>query len=453
MDDRQAIELCFRAFVEGSLIERNVDTVMELFSEDLMGIGMGAQGIVRCREDVRSILCAHKSEAEGAKTSVSYSDLQIRCYEQQYGSICAAVEVTVEQDGERSSSRIGQCASLRKIDGVWKIYMLQATPLSVKASDLEAYPLSFAEDDLENYRMLEQMSESMRQNTISVYKINFTTDTFEQCISKGQYSAGVEKGEKYEKAVFRSANTILNSEDRLRFIETFSLGNILKNDHEGKHALSLDYESIQPDGSTIWLRSVLHFFTDQTGQLKGYLYLINIDRQKRCELEMLHRAETDSMTGLLNREATRRHISALLKRPEHSQAGGALLMIDLDRFKQVNDTYGHGVGDRVILETASALKETTRRDDVVGRLGGDEFCVFCVGLGSRKALKQKAEEICGRIRRIRPAGEPGMTVSCSIGIARCDGGGCFEELYKRADKALYVRKKEQGRNGYTFYLD
>lgn len=450
MNDYEAIEICFRSFIEGSLVEQNVDEVMKLFCDDLMGIGMGAQGVVRCKEDVRPILSNNKSEDIHTKTTVSYSNMQIRCYEQKYGSICAAVEVVVEINGEVSSSRIGQCASLRKIDGEWKIYMLQATPLSINASELEAYPLSFVEDELESYHMWEKMSELMQLSVIAVYKINLSADTFEQYLSKDEHSVKVSKGDKYEKALFCSANTMLKAEDRLRFIETFSLENIMSSFQKGIHELKLDYETLQPDGMILWLRSVMRLYSERDGQIKGYLYLINIDQQKRSELEMRYRAETDSMTGLFNKEITRVKINCILHQ-KPILGGGAFLMIDLDYFKQINDTYGHSEGDRVIIEAAGILKKISRQNDIVGRLGGDEFGLFFNGAISEESLRYKAEKICEMIRGITAGKNKGISISCSIGIALYTDEESFEDLYEKADKALYVRKKEQGRNGYTFY--
>lgn len=128
-------------------------------------------------------------------------------------------------------------------------------------------------------------------------------------------------------------------------------------------------------------------------------------------------------------------------------------MIDLDHFKQVNDTCGHAEGDRVITETAAILKDIFGKEDVVGRMGGDEFCVFYTGKNSGPLLAEKAQQICSAVHRIRPGNKDSVKISVSIGIARRLGDENFDELFRKADAALYVTKKKKGRDGYSFYAE
>lgn len=153
MDELERIRECFCAFIEGSLISHDLDAVAGLFTDDIMGIGMGDQGIVRCKEDMRPILMNTRSNADETHTEIRYSNMQIRYYGDDYASICATVTIHTEMWGKLQKSHIGQCASLRRIGGAWKINMVQATPLSVDIQEIDAYPLSFAEDEIEKYRM------------------------------------------------------------------------------------------------------------------------------------------------------------------------------------------------------------------------------------------------------------------------------------------------------------
>ena len=126
-------------------------------------------------------------------------------------------------------------------------------------------------------------------------------------------------------------------------------------------------------------------------------------------------------------------------------------MIVLDHFKSINDTYGHALGDFVVQRTADILKASFREEDIIGRLGGDEFGVFYVGENSRDSLIKKAELICRLIQEIHPetAGNPGTSVS--IGIVQRAKGDSFDDLYRKADAALYITKKQKNRNGFTIY--
>ena len=131
---------------------------------------------------------------------------------------------------------------------------------------------------------------------------------------------------------------------------------------------------------------------------------------------------------------------------------GAFFMIDLDRFKQINDTYGHAEGDRVVRQTAEILKSLFRKEDIVGRLGGDEFCVFFTGQNRAPYLARKAEQICQAVRAIHPAQDGAPGTSASIGIAGRTGGETFDELYRRADRALYIQKSKHAGGGFTIDL-
>ena len=450
MDESARIQACFRSFVEGSLITHNFEDVLNLFTEDAMGIGMGAQGVVRCREDLRPILMNMRSDVDDSQTAIQYSNMQIRYYGGDYASICATVTIMTTVRGQRHESHIGQCASLRRIEGEWKLYMVQATPLSIEIQEIDAYPLSFAEDEIETYRMQEQFSNIMRRNIIATYKIDFDRDAFEDYTPTGKYSLPVEPSDPYEIKIFDCANSMLEGETRLKFVETFSIANLKKKYLSGKTDVSLDYESIQPDGHRVWLRTNIHLFTDIKGHLKGYLYLFDIDKQKREELYLAQQAETDLSTGLYNKETTRAKIEIALKL-YNKPATCAFFMIDLDCFKEINDTYGHAFGDFVIQRTAQILKASFQKENIIGRLGGDEFGVFYVGKNSRDALIRKAELVCQAIREIRleTASEPGTSVS--IGIAQRTDGDCFDDLYRKADAALYITKKQKNRNNFTIY--
>ena len=115
-------------------------------------------------------------------------------------------------------------------------------------------------------------------------------------------------------------------------------------------------------------------------------------------------------------------------------------MIDVDRFKQVNDRYGHSMGDRVLAGVARVLFEVFRQDDPVGRVGGDEFIVFAPGLSSEEAAEEKKEAL--RVQLVTLGRELGVSsLSASVGTARYpEDGARYEELFDVADRAMYRAK-------------
>lgn len=159
-------------------------------------------------------------------------------------------------------------------------------------------------------------------------------------------------------------------------------------------------------------------------------------------------AQVDSLTHLYNRATAERLIGAALA--TNTAKMNALIMIDLDDFKQINDQYGHDSGDLVLLEFASKLRHFFRKGDIIARFGGDEFCVFLTNVPSGDFVLQKCQELCHQIRQMR-IGPEKLQASCSIGIAITTGAlVSFEGMYKKADSALY-HSKHLGKNMASLY--
>lgn len=162
-------------------------------------------------------------------------------------------------------------------------------------------------------------------------------------------------------------------------------------------------------------------------------------------------ADADPLTGLLNRRAAAREIDTYL---QGIKAHGVLLMMDIDHFKQVNDTYGHKMGDRVIMRVAEVLKSFIRSYDILGRIGGDEFVIFYKDYDNAEHLFERCSRINMRLEHILNdmLGEDAeVSLSVSIGGARAPGDGAdFASLYYNADKALYY-VKQNGRHGFSIF--
>ncbi len=162
-------------------------------------------------------------------------------------------------------------------------------------------------------------------------------------------------------------------------------------------------------------------------------------------------AVTDPMTGLLNKASSQEEIEILLK-----TNCGALMMIDLDSFKPVNDIYGHDMGDKVLIRFSEIIRSAIRSTDLAGRMGGDEFIVFCKNIADEEVIAEKTKWINEQI--LLSAKElmgPDMTIplGASIGCAFTpEDGRDFLTLFKKADKALY-EVKQNGKHGYKVYVD
>ena len=168
------------------------------------------------------------------------------------------------------------------------------------------------------------------------------------------------------------------------------------------------------------------------------------------QIEGLKRnASMDALTGLLNKSSVEEELQRIC-----SQAHGALLMIDLDSFKPVNDIYGHAMGDKVLMSFSDILRVSVRPDDVLGRVGGDEFIAFCHGMNDEPGIANKALSINERIMKAARElmGEDlAIPIGASVGCVFVPTGGTnFSVLVKKADKALY-EAKQNGKHGYWVY--
>lgn len=168
-------------------------------------------------------------------------------------------------------------------------------------------------------------------------------------------------------------------------------------------------------------------------------------RTQQMEMATL-KSLTDALTGLHNRDYLEKKLQELLDEGH----AGALFMIDLDNFKEINDTYGHIVGDKTLQLFAEVLKNYSREDDIICRLAGDEFVTFYPELTEREIAAKKAGDIIHTFsEKMGALGYPGV-VSVSIGIMLAKGGEEFTNLYNMADKSLYY-VKNNGKNAYHFY--
>ncbi len=200
----------------------------------------------------------------------------------------------------------------------------------------------------------------------------------------------------------------------------------------------------------VWYRIEASTLFGQSGEpVRVMGLLIDIDMQKTLELSLRDRAERDSATGLYNKATARRLAERLIAGKDGEPHACALLLLDLDDFKSVNDTLGHAAGDTVIVRIAAVLQRNFRHSDIVGRIGGDEFMVCVPDLSSRREIAGKAAALLREIEHAFVDFE--MDVSASIGIALVPGDdAAFAGLYRKADEALY-HSKHRGKNRFSFY--
>ena len=190
---------------------------------------------------------------------------------------------------------------------------------------------------------------------------------------------------------------------------------------------------------------------DSSADIFARVFLKDIQAQKEKEEKLQKEVHIDALTGAYNRKGIITHIEELLR--QNPEAISACVSLDIDNFKEVNDTFGHLYGDAVLSETAKKIQKLCRNDTLIGRLGGDEFVAFFPRLQSEEVLMHAAERLQTALVNTYTSGSHMVKTSVSMGISFYPRHGTtFTELYDKADIAMYHCKRN-GKNGWTVYHD
>jgi diguanylate cyclase (GGDEF)-like protein/PAS domain S-box-containing protein len=226
--------------------------------------------------------------------------------------------------------------------------------------------------------------------------------------------------------------------------------------------------SVRPDGSIVWVHlsaSVADTLDGATGRggpgVDGadgptlvVLHVQDVTARNVAEARLVHQADHDELTGLPNRHVLARHVAASMADRRGASAGdansSALLFIDLDRFKLVNDSLGHAVGDELLVAVGARLESGVREDDVVARIGGDEFVVLLRSIRGTADAELLAAHLHAMLSTPFDVGGRTLYVTASIGIAIISGGRTADDILRAADLAMY-RSKLAGKARTTVY--
>lgn len=213
-----------------------------------------------------------------------------------------------------------------------------------------------------------------------------------------------------------------------------------------------EHQCLRRNNEVIWIMSILSLMLDADGNPSYFIIQIqNITLQKKAEERLRHMAYHDPLTGLPNRNKLEQFINQLLAAARRRQQNFALLFLDVDRFKNINDTIGHEAGDLLLQIVAERLHGAVRNTDMVARLGGDEFVLVVTDVAKTESVALIAQKILDHVMQAMVIKGQEIYITTSIGISSYPyDGQTMQLLMKNADLALY-RAKEHGRNNYQFY--
>jgi diguanylate cyclase (GGDEF)-like protein/PAS domain S-box-containing protein len=209
---------------------------------------------------------------------------------------------------------------------------------------------------------------------------------------------------------------------------------------------------IRRDGHECVIEDCAAPIHDRDGQVTGAVIVFHdVSTAQAMVLEMSHLAQHDALTGLPNRLLLSDRLTQAVSLARRNQNQVALLFLDLDGFKHINDSLGHAIGDKLLQSVAARLSACVRKSDTVSRQGGDEFVILLLEIGHTADAAISATKILTELKRVHSIGEHRLHVTASIGISTYpENGEDAETLIKNADTAMY-HAKEYGRNNYQFF--
>ena len=215
-----------------------------------------------------------------------------------------------------------------------------------------------------------------------------------------------------------------------------------------------EFQNRKKNGEIFWEYAQFAPVVDNSGSILHYLAVKeDITLRKQQEDQILHQAHFDTLTDLPNRFLALDRLSQLLNEAQRNDEVVAVMFLDLDDFKKINDSLGHDTGDKLLIEAAVRLRNVVRSGDTVGRLGGDEFIVLLGGLTDAVDAQAIAENLLNRFSDPFRIDGRELILSVSIGIASFPvDGDSDSELLRKADSAMY-HSKELGRNTYSYFTD
>lgn len=219
-------------------------------------------------------------------------------------------------------------------------------------------------------------------------------------------------------------------------------------------SFSLDYRMFHCSGRTVWVRDLCTCEADERGRLTLRGLSLDVTVEKAAEDRIVFLADHDPLTGLINRRRFQEELEHHIAYAQRYGHQGALLFLDLDQFKCINDSFGHQQGDEFLIQVAQRLNANLRQTDLLGRLGGDEFGILLPQASVEQATRV-ADALLAHLKdaELQVPGQQHARASASIGIAMLpDHGATAGDLLAKADAAMYAAK-EKGRNQYHLYSE
>lgn len=291
--------------------------------------------------------------------------------------------------------------------------------------------------------------QAIAQIYLSMYRVNIQANTFETIKTHGiiESNRTASANTNFQQQVWAIADATV-TEDYVEEVKAFT--NLATLEQRLENSIFIEHEFVGKIAG--WCR---HQFIvadrDAKGHILHVIYTVEIiNEAKKRENHLRYLAQTDMLTGLNNRGSGEQKVKKLLQQGQP----GALALIDCDRFKSINDTYGHMVGDQVLIALAEAIAKCIHKGDIALRLGGDEFAIYMINIVDKENAKVHIQHVFDEVNKIHIPQIYGYPIHISMGVTffQPETPMKFDHLYQQADKAMYESKRTVGTIA-TFYED
>lgn len=302
-----------------------------------------------------------------------------------------------------------------------------------------------------SYQNERKLQEIMNAGFLSVFEVNITQNRMILIDKEAAAKLSSPPEEGVYDEILQAALSKIHPDFQKKVYEKMNCRALHLAYMRGIHTCNVEYR-LKRKGCYHWINASIQLLKkDSSADIFARVFLKDIQAQKEKEEKLQKEVHIDALTGAYNRKGIITHIEELLR--QNPEAISACVSLDIDNFKEVNDTFGHLYGDAVLSETAKKIQKLCRSDTLIGRLGGDEFVAFFPRLQSEEVLMHAAERLQSALVNTYTSGSHMVKTSVSMGISFYPRHGTtFTELYDKADIAMYHCKRN-GKNGWTVYHD
>lgn len=302
-----------------------------------------------------------------------------------------------------------------------------------------------------SYQNERKLQEIMNAGFLSVFEVNVTQNRMILIDKEAAAKLSSPPEEGVYDEILQAALSKIHPDFQKKVYEKMNCRALHLAYMRGIHTCNVEYR-LKRKGCYHWINASIQLLKkDSSADIFARVFLKDIQAQKEKEEKLQKEVHIDALTGAYNRKGIITHIEELLR--QNPEAISACVSLDIDNFKEVNDTFGHLYGDAVLSETAKKIQKLCRNDTLIGRLGGDEFVAFFPRLQSEEVLMHAAERLQTALVNTYTSGSHMVKTSVSMGISFYPRHGTtFTELYDKADIAMYHCKRN-GKNGWTVYQD